>query len=102
MGNLLNQNPIMLTNTQTSYKAAMAATLGTLFTLRIEKIVWENPGATGHVALIIDPATGNNIARLIAQGAGIPQILDWSAKPKLYSDFAVVQLDSGILQIYTV
>lgn len=102
MANLLNQNPIILTGTQTSYKAAVAASLGANWVLRVTKIYWYNPIIAGDVALIIDPASGQNLERLRCEAANQSQIIDWSANPKIWRDFAVVQLDSGILEIHTV
>lgn len=102
MANQLSQNPIIIVSPLVpSYKAAVSSTIGTLFTLLINKIVWQGAGAQGNVALITDPANGNNRVRLIAQGLDIPQIVDWTADPQAWSDFAVPQIDSGILQIYT-
>jgi hypothetical protein len=101
MANLLNSNPIIITGVLASYKAAVAATLGTLFTLRIERIFWRTPNIAGDVCLITDPANGANKMRLVCEVTKISQIVDWSANPKMWSDFCVDQLDSGELEIYT-
>lgn len=101
MANRLNTNPIMLTGTQTSYKAAVSATLGTLFTLKVTKIYWYNPTTIGDVALITDPQSGQELLRLRCETANQSQLVDWSAHPKLWRDFAAIQVDSGDLYIYT-
>lgn len=101
MANALNQNPIILTGTQTSYKAAVATSLGTLFTLKIEKFYWEDPITIGDQVVLIDPQSGAEKLRLRCEVAGQSQVVDWTAAAKLFNDFAVVQLDSGKLYIYT-
>jgi hypothetical protein len=102
MANLLNQNPIILTGIMaSSYKALVAATLGTLFTLRIEKIYWRSPIVAGDQLLIVDPGSGNTLAHMRCENAQQSQVLDWNANPRLWRDFQVVQLDSGELEIYT-
>jgi hypothetical protein len=101
MANLLTRNPIVLTTTQTSYKAAVAATLGTLFTLMIEKVYWEDPITVGDGVLIESPDSGAELLTLRCETAGQSQVIDWTNKPKLWRDFACVQMDSGSLKIYT-
>jgi len=101
MANLLNQNPIIITGTQTSYKAAVAATLGSLFTLRVEKWYWRTPANVGDICLVIDPANGVERLRLRCEVAGQSILVDWTANPKIMSDFAIVQFDSGELEIHT-
>lgn len=101
MPNSLTENPIVIQAVQGSYKAAVAASLGTLINLRIEKIYFFNPTAIGDTALIIDPASGATLARLRCEVANQSQIIDWTAKPKMWADFAVSELDSGTLYIYT-
>jgi len=100
VANSLNTSPVVITAAQTSYKGATLATLGALTTLRIERVYWEAPSTVGHVALITDPASGRTIVRLqcASAGAGIDQ--DWTANPKMVSDFAVPQIDSGNLYIH--
>lgn len=102
MANSLTTNPISLTTTQTSYKGAVASSLGTLFTLRIQKVYWYDPNAVGDVVLIIDPGSGIELLRLRCETAGQSQVIDWTNSPKLWRDFACDQLDSGTVKIYTV
>lgn len=99
--NVLNSNPIVVGTVMTSsWKSNVAATLGTLFTLLVEKISWENAPASGYVR-IYDPQSGNELASLFAPGAG-NVVVDWSARPKLWQDFRVAQIDGGgLVKIYT-
>lgn len=107
MPNILNQNPIIIEVAQTSYKAAVAATLGTLFTLRVQSITWQNPAKAGDVLLICDPASGNTLYRAVAylpySGApgAVPQEKLF-VPARLWVDFEVPQIDSGILEIGTI
>lgn len=101
MANTLTTNPIILSGVQTSYKAAVASILGTLFTLRVEKIYWFQPATVGDEALIINPQSGQTLLRLRCEVAGQSQVIDWTANPKLWQDFGVNQLDSGSIEIYT-
>ena len=101
MANQLTLNPVILTGTMaTSYKAATATTLGTLFTVRVQQIRWFDTIAVGDVALIIDPQTGNHLLSLRCITAGQAIVVDWSAQPRLWRDFQVIQHDSGRLYIY--
>ena len=113
MANLLNQNPMILTgSTATSYKSQTAGTLGaapknlntvqgTLLTLVVEKLYWENPATIGDLILIGDPISGLELARLRCEVAGQSQVLDWSANPKIWQDFEINTFGSGTLYIYT-
>ena len=100
MANSLTSNPIILTGTQTSYKAAVAAntTQGTPITLRVVRVEWFAPTTVGDQALIIDPASGKEWLRFKCETALQSQILPVN---ELWSDFAVPQLDSGVLKIFT-
>jgi len=101
VANNLNSNPVQVEVVMTSsYKAGTATSLGTLTSLRIEKIYWLNPTAIGDGVLVEDPANGREIARLRCEVAAQSQVLDWSANPRLVSDFIVPQIDSGRLKIY--
>ena len=101
MANNLLVNPVQIEVPMTSsYKGATAASLGTLTTLLIEKILWLTPTTIGDGALIDDPANGTEIARFRAEVAGQSQVLDWTSHPRLVSDFIVPQINSGRLKIY--
>ncbi len=97
MANSINTNPIILTGVQTSYKAAVALTLGTLFTLRVARVEWFSPATIGDQAVIIDPSSGKEWLRFKCEVALQSQILPVN---ELWSDFAVDQLDSGVLKIF--
>jgi hypothetical protein len=107
MANVLTTNPIRIDSVMaTSYKAAVALSLGTLFTLIVHQVRWLNPitggaGGTGDEVLIIDPQSGQELLRLHAVTAGAEVVADWSAQPRLWRDFQVVQLGSGRVDIFT-
>lgn len=102
--NNLTQNPIIIESPQGSFKTAVAGTLGAFFTIRVQSLVWQNPHAAGDVLLICDPATGNTLYRAVAylpySGApnAVPQVKEF-VPAKLWSDFEVPEIDSGILEI---
>lgn len=100
MSNSTNTNPIVYTAAAGSYKAAIAATLGSPSTLLISKIYWFDPTTIGDQVLLTNPQSGQNIIRLRCEVAGQSQVVDWSTRPKLLQDFAIPQLDSGVLYIY--
>lgn len=101
MANILTQNPIIITSVMTSsFKSSVAATLGTLFTLRIEKIYWENATAIGHFLRIIDPGGGNSLAEIYSVAANASYWIEYNQNPKLWQDFRVSQLDSGTCFLY--
>ena len=102
MANVLTVNPMRLTTVMaTSYKAQVAASLGALSTLRIEKIYWEKSTNTGDTLRINDPNSGTVLAEIISVQGGASYWIDWTAAPKMWADFIVSQLDSGTLFIYT-
>lgn len=101
MANSFNTNPIIVgTVMASSYKSQVAATLGSPFTLLVEKIYWENTPAAGYVR-IYDPQSGNELASLYAPAAG-SVLVDYTARPRLWQDFRVAQIDNGgLVKIYT-
>lgn len=102
MANSLSRNPIYVDATFPSYKAAVAATLGTLFTLIVTKVRWVAPTKAGDQVVIEDPQNGNvllNMFNPTNTGGDIEE--DFSASPRLWSDFAVGTLSSGRLLIFT-
>lgn len=102
MANSLNTNPVVYTAVAASYKAAVALSQGTLFTLQIKKIVWEAPTNVGHVAQIVDPASGRLLYRAQCAAINVGDTQDWTTHPQLWADFEVARLDSGNLFIYLV
>ena len=100
MANLLNQNPIILTGVQTSYKAAVAAVpnQGSPIELRVARVAWFSPATICDQVLIIDPASGKEWLRMKCEVALQSQI--WPVN-EIWSDFAAVQLDSGVIKIFT-
>ncbi|MBZ5695962.1 MAG: hypothetical protein LAN36_11465 [Acidobacteriia bacterium] len=99
MSNSLNSNPIICYGVQTSYKAAVLAAQGTPLELRIARVEWFSPNAANDQALIIDPASGKEWLRFKCEVAGQSQIVPVN---ELWSDFAVVQCDSGVLKLFLV
>lgn len=101
MANKLNTNPIFIDTVMISgYKGQVASSLGTLFTLKVEKIQWEGAVTNGDVVTIVDPVTDNVLAQMTAVAAGT-YFLDWVANPKIWQDFRVSALSSGHLWIFT-
>jgi hypothetical protein len=105
MANSLNTNPIRIdTIMATSYKAAVAATLGTLTTLTVKQVRWLDVGAAGDEVLIIDPGSGQELLHLrstLAAAGTVEVVSDWSGSPRLWRDFQVVQLTNGRVDIFT-
>lgn len=99
MANALTRTPIVIDTAFASYKAAVAATLGTLFTLRVYSVTWVGPGAAGHQAEIVDPQGGGQLLLMNAVAAGQDVVRDWSAAPRLWADFGVPIIQSGKLFI---
>jgi hypothetical protein len=95
MSNILTRNPIYIDTPLTSYKASTASTLGTLTTLIVTKIRWVGTSAAGQVLEFIDPQGGVQLAMLTSLGAAQDVEIDWSASPRLWSDFGVPQVPSG-------
>jgi hypothetical protein len=104
MANNLFANPMVITGSlATSYKAQMAGAgeIGSLFTLRIEKVYWENPGTIGDTITIGDPISGLTLLALRCEVANQSQLIDWTSNPKLWQDFEINSFPSGTLYIYT-
>lgn len=102
MPNILSNNPIIITSTMaSSFKSSVAATLGTLFTLRVEKIYWENAVTVGDRVRIIDPGSGNELASFYNVATGSDYVVEYAPNPRLWQDFRVSQIDSGTIKIYT-
>lgn len=102
MANSFTQNPIVVTAAMSSgYKASVAAALGSLITLSVDKISWANVTGTTDVLSIVDPDSGNVLFELENKVAGTTWWIDWSARPKLWRDFKVATIGSGKLYIFT-
>jgi hypothetical protein len=67
--------------------------------LLIEKVYWKTPASQGDTVSIVD-AQGNVLLPLACEVAGQSQIIDWSARPKIWRDFQVTTLSSGTLFIF--
>jgi hypothetical protein len=100
MANLFLNNPIRLDSPMaTSFKSQILATNGSFYDLRVEKILWETPVTVGDKVVIQDNY-GNILATLACDTANVSQCLDWTAKPKRWSDFSVASISSGVVWIY--
>lgn len=99
MANALTQNPVLVTAVMAaSFKASLPAVNQYPY-LKIEKIYWEQPSHVGDT-FQIEGLDGSIIASGQCGVAGVDQSLDWTANPKVWSDFRVSQLSSGTLLIY--
>lgn len=101
MANNLTSNPIVITGSMaTSYKAQVAASLGTLFCIKVERIRWVQAPATSSIS-IGDPASG-----LVLWAAANPSATaididgDFTADPRLWRDFEINAFPGGTLYIY--
>ena len=99
MANILTRNPIYIETPLASWKAAVAGSIGTLITLRVKQIRWVGPNAVGDQLEIVDPQSGNQLLLAICSTAKVDTVIDWSAKPVLWTDFQVL-LSSGRVYIY--
>ena len=101
--NLLTRNPIIVVAPMaSSYKSAVATTLGSLFTLQVAKIQWSDAVSVNDFVRIIDPGSGELLQEIQNVAANSNYFIDFSARPRLWRDFRVSQIDSGTLYIYTV
>jgi hypothetical protein len=100
MANSLLVNPIRLDSIMSSsYKTQTLASLGSFQLLRVEKILWASPATVGD-QIIIEDNLANVLAVLTCDTANVSQCLDWTAKPKLFSDFTLTKISSGTVYLY--
>jgi hypothetical protein len=100
LANSLNTNPVVIDSVFQSYKASVASTLGSLFTICVTKIRWVGTAAAGQTVTIDDPQGGAVLAQLTSVAGGGDIELDWSASPRLWRDFSVASLPSGKLFVF--
>lgn len=99
MANALTQNPVIVVAIMAaSFKASIPAVNQYPYLL-IEKLYWEQPSHVGDT-FQIEANDGTIIAAGQCGVAGVDVTIDWSAHPKIWSDFRVTQLSSGTLFIY--
>ena len=102
MANNLLANPMQISGSMAQgYKAATAASLGTLRTLVVEKLEWLSPATIGDTIVIGDPVSGLELAKFVCEVALQTQILDWTANPRIWQDFEINSFPSGTLKIFT-
>ena len=100
MANNLLFSPIRLDSVMTQgYKPSTNTVLGTHQLLRVEKILWETPLTPGD-QIIFEDDLANVLAVLTCDTANVPQCLDWTAKPKLWRDFTLTKISSGVIYLY--
>ena len=102
MSNLF-ANPIIITGSlATSYKTQMAVAgkIGTLFTLKVEKIRWVNPGVSQSIS-IGDPLSGLVLWAAKSNSSGEDVVEDWTANPRLWQDFEIDAFPGGTLYLFT-
>lgn len=111
MSNVVTKNPITITGSLPSFKAALAAAIpgggiqnnsfGTLQTLVVERWKWSNPG-TSQTLSIGDPVSGEVLELLRSDSSGDDVIVDLTANPKLIDDFSVNAFaGGGTLYVFT-
>lgn len=97
----LTANPIVITGSlATSYKTQTAASLGTLTTLIVERLIWVNPGASKSLS-IGDPTSGEVLWTRRSNSAGDDVETDWTANPRIWQDFELNSFPGGTLYIFT-
>lgn len=102
MANSLTNNPIRIdTKFSNSFKGQTNAStsLGVFNTLLITEVYWFQPSAVGQQFIITNPNNGNVLLQGACEVASQSQFFNFAGKPKLWQDFAVPQLDSGVLYI---
>jgi hypothetical protein len=111
MPNSVTRNPMVITGSLPSFKAALAAaapgggiqnsSFGTLQTLIVERWKWSNPG-TSQTLSIGDPVSGEVLELLRSDSSGDDVIVDLTANPKIIDDFSVNSFaGGGALYVYT-
>ena len=83
-----------------SYKAAVASSLGTKFTLVVTRLRWVTPGAS-HSLSVTDPNSGTVLAQLDSDAGGGDVDMDWTAYPRIWDDFSIGVPAAGKLFVYT-
>lgn len=66
--------------------------------LRVEKVYWYQPINQADT-FVIEDAAGNILWQGYCESANQSQLFDWSANPRIWSDFRVTNLASGSLEI---
>ena len=94
-------NPILIDSPMTeSWKMEVANSLGSPLTLQIVKVEYYKPVTIGDTVTIVNASNGQNLLDFTCEVALQSQIVDFTAKPLLWSDFSVTRIDSGILKIW--
>lgn len=99
MSNSLLTNPVVLDSSLASFKAAVASTLGTNFTIVVTRLRWVTPGAS-HTLTITDPASGAVLAQLDSDASSADVDMDWTAYPRIWDDFSIGAPAAGKLYVY--
>jgi len=102
MANDYISNPILIdTAFSEGWKAEVAATLGSPLTLMVTKVEWYKPVTIGDQVKILDTSQAStDLLDFTCETALQSQVMDWTARPILWRDFQVTQIDSGVLKIW--
>lgn len=111
MANNLVANPMVINSSlATSYKAQLAAaspnaginntSYGTLHSLIILKLLWLSPATIGDSITIGDPVSGETLDKFVCEAALQSQIHDFTADPRLWTDFEINSFPSGTLYVW--
>jgi hypothetical protein len=95
VSNILTRNPIFCDTAFSSYKASVASVLGTLFTLKVFSVRWVGPATVGDQLELVDPQSGNQLLLMNCEVAGQDLVADWSAAPRLWSDFGLAKITTS-------
>ncbi len=99
MSTTLNTNPLFIQGSVTGYKAQTASALGTLRTLEIQRIRWNNPGISKTLS-IGDSVSGTVLEQMTSNTAGEDIEIDY-VPTRLWQDFAIDIFPGGTLLIFT-
>jgi hypothetical protein len=100
VSNNLLVNPVRLDSIMSQgYKASTSAALGSFQYLLVEKILWETPVTVGD-QIIFEDNLANVLATLTCDTANVSQCLDWTPKPRRWSDFTLTKISSGVVWLF--
>jgi hypothetical protein len=100
MATNLNANPIFVQGSVTGYKSQTQTAQGTLRSLEVQRIRWQNPGVSKTIS-IGDPVSGTVLEQMTSNTAGEDVEIDY-VPTRLWQDFAIDTFPgSGTLLIFT-
>jgi hypothetical protein len=99
MSTTLNTNPLFIQGSVIGYKSQTASALGTLRTLEVQRIRWNNPG-TSKTLSIGDPISGTILEQFTSDTTGEDIEIEY-IPTRLWQDFAIDIFPGGTLLIFT-